>query len=266
MSTATCAIDWPKKYDVLGVNVSATSYADATRAIIEAAQARVPAVVSLHAVHAVVTASGDEQLRDKVNQFELIGPDGQPVRWALNLLYGAKLKERVYGPHLTLWLCEAAAREGVGVFLYGGANDQVLDKLEHNLCEKYPGLQIVGRYCPPFRPLTDEEDAAVVQQINESGAGLVFIGLGCPKQDHWAADHRDRIHAVQVCVGAAFDFHAGSKRMAPAWMQRRGLEWLFRLCEEPKRLWKRYLVTNTVFVSKLVWQFTRQIFVSPRSN
>jgi N-acetylglucosaminyldiphosphoundecaprenol N-acetyl-beta-D-mannosaminyltransferase len=123
------------------------------------------------------------------------------------------------------------------------------------LIQKFPRLRIAGAEAPPFRRLTPEEDEAMVQRINASGAGLVFIGLGCPKQDHFAADHMDHIQAVQVCVGAAFDFHAGNKRTAPAWMQRRGLEWLFRLFQEPRRLWKRYLVTNTLFLVKLARQW-----------
>jgi N-acetylglucosaminyldiphosphoundecaprenol N-acetyl-beta-D-mannosaminyltransferase len=119
----------------------------------------------------------------------------------------------------------------------------------------FPGLIIVGAEAPPFRALTPEEDEQMVERINASGAGLLFIGLGCPKQDHFAADHAGRIQAVQLCVGAAFDFHAGNKRTAPAWMQRRGLEWMFRLCQEPRRLWKRYLVTNTLFLYKLCRQW-----------
>jgi exopolysaccharide biosynthesis WecB/TagA/CpsF family protein len=210
----------------------------------------VPSVVACHAVHAVVTSSDDPVLRDKVNDFEMITPDGQPVRWALNWVHGAGLAERVYGPELMLRLCGAAAREGIGIYLYGGT-DPILEQLRAALLARFPELHISGWEAPPFRALTEEEDRAVVKRINNSGAGLVFIGLGCPKQDHFAADHKDRIAAVQVCVGAAFDFHAGVKPTAPPWMQRRGLEWVFRLVQEPRRLWKRYLVTNTRFVLKL---------------
>src|SRR5262249_55165711 len=147
------------------------------------------AVVSLHAVHAVVTASGDPALRAKVNQFELVAPDGQPVRWALNWLYAARLKERVYGPELMLRLCRAAADREVPVYLYGGA-EQVTRRLVAALLAREPRLKIAGYEAPPFRPLTPEEDAAMVARIERSGAGLVFIGLGCPKQDHFAHDHR----------------------------------------------------------------------------
>jgi N-acetylglucosaminyldiphosphoundecaprenol N-acetyl-beta-D-mannosaminyltransferase len=245
---------WPAKRNLFGVEVTSTTYDDAVEVILQAAQNRQPAVVSLHAVHAVVTASDDLALREKVNRFQMIAPDGQPVRWALNWLYGAGLKDRVYGPELTLRLCRAAADHGVPIYLYG-SSPEVIESLCRNLRQMFPRLIIAGAEAPPFRPLSPEEDAAMVERINASGAGLVFIGLGCPKQDHFAADHAQQIRGVQVCVGAAFDFHAGNKLTAPAWMQRRGLEWLFRLWQEPRRLWKRYLVTNTLFLLKLARQW-----------
>jgi exopolysaccharide biosynthesis WecB/TagA/CpsF family protein len=168
----------------------------------------------------------------------------------MNLLHGTRLPERVYGPELTLRLCRRAAEEGISIYLFGGSPD-VLEQLKANLERRFPGLFIAGSESPPFRRLTPEEDAAIVDRINASGARLVFIGLGCPKQDVFAFEHRTTIHAVQVCVGAAFDFHAGAKKIAPAWMQRLGLEWLFRLIQEPRRLWRRYLVTNSIFLRKL---------------
>jgi len=259
------ALKWPKKYDLFGVQVSATTYEEATDAIIEAARAGVPATVSLHAAHAVVTASGDPALREAVNTFQIVASDGQPVRWALNLLHRTGLRDRVYGPELTLRLCRAAAEHGVPIYLYG-SSPQVIESLKKNLVAKYPGLQVAGAESPPFRPLTPQEDDEMVRRINESGAGIVFVGLGCPKQDWFAYEHRDRINAVQVCVGAAFDFHAGNKKMAPPWMQRHGLEWLFRLCEEPRRLWRRYLVTNTIFASKLGVSLVGQMFKNVRKR
>jgi N-acetylglucosaminyldiphosphoundecaprenol N-acetyl-beta-D-mannosaminyltransferase len=150
-----------------------------------------------------------------------------------------------------LRLCRRAAEEGVSIYLYGGG-PEVLNKLQDNLRRECPGLQIAGSESPPFRELTAAEDDSVVERINASGAGLVFIGLGCPKQDLFAYDHRERLRGVQLCVGAAFDFHAGAKPMAPQWMQRSGLEWLFRLIHEPRRLFRRYLVTNSIFVAKTV--------------
>jgi len=251
------SIRWPRKCDLFGVQVSATTYDEVSDAILKAARAGVPAVTSFHAVSSVVTASSDPELRKAVNSFQIVGPDGQPVRWALNLLHRAGLRDNVAGPDMMLRLCQRAATEGVPIYLYGGSPNAV-DALRANLTDKFPGLRIAGAESPPYRPLSAEEDEAVVRRINQSGAGIVFIGLGCPKQDRFAHEHRDRIDAVQVCVGAAFDFHAGTKRRAPKWMQRRGLEWLFRLVQEPRRLWRRYLVTNTVFLTKLALALPRR--------
>jgi len=243
---------WPRKVDVLGVQVSVTNYQEATDAVIEAARRHEPALVACQAVHAVVTASCDPDLREKLNGFDLVTPDGQPVRWAMNLLHGVGLSERVYGPELMLHLCRSAADNGVSVYLYGGS-PEVIERLRERLPGICPGLQIAGAESPPFRALSPAEDEATVERINASGAGLLFLGLGCPKQDLFAHAHRKTIRAVQVCVGAAFDFHAGVKPMAPAWMQRHGLEWFFRLAHEPRRLWKRYLVTNTIFLARLFY-------------
>jgi N-acetylglucosaminyldiphosphoundecaprenol N-acetyl-beta-D-mannosaminyltransferase len=256
------AFAWPSKFDVLGIGVSPTNYHEASSVIVGAAKRGLRGVVSCHAVHSIITAAGDPALRNKVNTFDMITPDGQPVRWALNLLHGLKLRDRVYGPALMLELCREATAEEVPIYLYGGS-PQVVELLRSNLGQAFPGLRIVGSESPPYRELTPEEDAAMVGRINASGARLVFVGLGCPKQDHFAFDHRDRIDAIQLCVGAAFDFHAGAKRVAPAWMQRCGLEWLFRLIQEPRRLWRRYLVTNTLFVAKLAAALGRKLLGRP---
>ena len=237
---------WPPKLDLFGIGVTPTCYTDAVDVILRAARGGAGGVVDLMPVHGLITAARDASFRRRVNGFELVAPDGQPVRWALNRFHNAGLSDRVYGPELMLRLCRAAAEQGVGVYLYGGT-PEVLDTLKNGLAERFPRLRIAGAESPPFRALTAEEDAAVVERMNDSGAGVVFLGVGCPKQEVFAAEHRDRLRAVQVCVGAAFDFHAGAKRMAPPWMQRRGLEWLFRLWQEPGRLWRRYLVTNTIF-------------------
>jgi exopolysaccharide biosynthesis WecB/TagA/CpsF family protein len=248
------ALHWPEKKDLLGVPISATTYHEAVEAIIAAAKLRRPALVSAYAVHAVVTAARDPELKAKAEEFDIIVPDGQPVRWALNLLYRVGLPSNVRGTTLTWKLCERAAQEGVSVYFYGSA-PEVVEKMCANMARRIPGFRLAGSESPPFRPLTAEEDAETVRRINDSGAGIVFIGLGAPKQDHFAFDHRDRIQAVQVCVGAAFDFHAGNKTEAPLWMQRSGLEWLYRLWQEPRRLWKRYLVTNTLFLKMLTQQW-----------
>jgi exopolysaccharide biosynthesis WecB/TagA/CpsF family protein len=247
---------WPQKLDVYGVGISRTTYDEAVAAILQAALRRDAAIVACYAVHAVVTAGRDPELRRQANSFDMITPDGQPVRWAMNLLYGAALKDRVYGPELTLRICRGAAEQGVRVYLLGGT-PAVLAALSANLMGQCPGLQIAGTEAPPFRELSPEEDEAMVRRIEASGAGIVLVGLGCPKQDLFAFAHRDRIRAVQVCVGAAFDFHAGAKKMAPRWMQRWGLEWLFRLATEPRRLWRRYLTTNTLFLINLCASLAR---------
>jgi exopolysaccharide biosynthesis WecB/TagA/CpsF family protein len=252
---------WPRKVDLFGLGMSITTYEEAVGVVLRAAAEGVPGMVSCQAVHAVVTACGDADLLEKANAFDLVTPDGQPVRWAMNLLHGARLTDRVYGPELMLRLCRGAAAASIPIYLYGGSPD-VAQRLPDSLRGLFPDLRIVGTESPPYRALTPEEDAALVERIRASGARLVFIGLGCPKQDLFAYQHRRSIDAVQVCVGAAFDFHAGAKKMAPAFMQRNGLEWLYRLSQEPSRLWKRYLVTNSIFLAK----FARAMWHRRRSG
>ena len=249
-------IKWPTKYDLFGVQVSATHYDEVAARTFEAVEKKKSSVISCQAVHAIVSSSTDPLLLRKVNTFQIVAPDGQPVRWALNLLYGTQLKDRVYGPELMLRLCRRAAQEDKSVYLYGSTSD-VIEALAANLTRSFPQLKIAGAESPPFRALSEAEKLGDVQRINDSGAGIVFIGLGCPKQDLFAFEQAERIQAVQVCVGAAFDFHAGLTKMAPSWMQRNGLEWLFRLCQEPRRMWRRYLITNTQFLHKFVFQWTR---------
>jgi N-acetylglucosaminyldiphosphoundecaprenol N-acetyl-beta-D-mannosaminyltransferase len=250
------AIVWPEKRDVFGVQMSVTTYDETVDLILEAARLRVPATVSFHSVYSVITTSNDPQMRSKVNTFEIVAPDGQPVRWALNLLHGTRLPDRVCGPDTMFRLCRRSAEEGVSVYLYGGAPD-VLEELQAKLKAQFPGLRLAGAYSPPFRPLTPDEDDAAVRAINLSGAGMVFLGLGYPKQDLFAYDHRGRILAVQLCVGAAFDFHAGRTPRAPCWMQQLGLEWCHRLVQEPRRLWRRYLLGNTRFLLKFALALLR---------
>jgi N-acetylglucosaminyldiphosphoundecaprenol N-acetyl-beta-D-mannosaminyltransferase len=169
---------------------------------------------------------------------------------------GFRDQRRVSGPDLMWALCERCAAEGLPIYCYG-SSDQTLVLLAQRLQAAFPGLQ-VAMESPPFRPLSVEEDAAAVDRINASGAGLVFVGLGCPKQERWMAEHRGRVHAVMLGVGAAFDFHAGTVARAPQWMQRTGLEWLHRLVSEPRRLWRRYLTTNSVFIWKAACQLLRR--------
>jgi exopolysaccharide biosynthesis WecB/TagA/CpsF family protein len=243
-------LSWPQKRDVFGVGVSVCDIESASGAVIEAAKGRQSAVVSCFSVHALVSASNDAALNSKTNQFEMITPDGQPVRWALNLLHRASLHVPVTGRALTEAVCARAAAEGVGIYIYG-SSPATLERFHAGLLRNFPSLRIVGEESPPFRALTPEEDAAVIDRINSSGAGIVLHGLGCPKQDEFAFAHRGQIHAVQMCVGAVFDFIAGTKPVAPRWMQRYGLEWLHRLSSEPRRLFVRYATTNTQYGWKL---------------
>ena len=203
-------------------------------------------------VHSVVTASQDATFHEVINAADMATPDGAPVAWMLRQL-GFSQQQRINGPDLMWKYCAEAATRRESIFLYGGTPD-TLALLQDRLCAAFPGLEIAGAYSPPFRTLTAEEETAAIRLINDSGAGTVWVSLGCPKQEKWMASHRGTIHAVMIGVGAAFDYHAGTIRRAPLWMQYAGLEWLYRLASEPRRLWKRYLVTNTVFVVLAVRQ------------
>lgn len=243
------------KGNVLGVLVDAVDYNAAVERIIMAAKARQPYAVSALAVHGVMTGVKSDEHRYRLNHFDLIVPDGQPVRWALNILHGAKLPDRVYGPTLTLKLCERAAAEGLPVYFYG-SKPEVLDALTANLTARFPGLQIAGAHPSRFRKTTAAEKQVIATDIRESGAALVFVGLGCPRQEVWAYEYRELLSVPAVAVGAAFDFHAGLLPQAPPWMQRAGLEWLFRLIQEPGRLWRRYLLLNPAYVTLFLLQLT----------
>jgi len=236
----------PGKLDVLGVMVSHAGPDDVADCIMEWAAVRRPAIVDFMPVHGLIEARRPERI-DAMNQFDIVACDGQPVRWAMNKLHHAGIAQRVYGPTCMATICERCAKEGVSIYLYG-SSPEVIDVLCRELPARYEGLQIAGAESPPYRPLTQDEEAEMIERVNASGAGVMFLGIGCPKQEDFAFKHRDDIRAVQMCVGAAFDFHAGTLDMAPQWMQQRGLEWLYRLCKEPRRLWKRYVKTNSAFL------------------
>jgi N-acetylglucosaminyldiphosphoundecaprenol N-acetyl-beta-D-mannosaminyltransferase len=251
-------MNWPAKKNLFGVKVSATTYHEVVRSIISAAQRHESAVATFLPVHGIVTAVQEPEFLAHINDCEIVAPDGQPVRWALNFFHKAGLDDRVYGPHTMKRICLRAAQSEVGVYLYG-STPAVLKKLHAKLMDWFPTLKIVGMEAPPFRPLTEAENNEACQRMNQSGAGIVFIGLGCPRQEAFAHSNRDKVQAVQCCVGAAFDFHAGTKPMAPAFLQKRGLEWLFRLTQEPSRLWKRYLVTNSIYVGLCVMEMIKSV-------
>jgi len=234
---------------ILGTRIDPTSYAAATEQILAWARAGESRVVCAANVHTVMEAHDAPSFQKLLNDADLNTPDGMPLVWALRAL-GVKGQTRVYGPDLTLAVCAAA---DVPVGFYGGT-PAVLEKLLANFRQQFPKLQIVYASAPPFHAVMPAEDVAA---IAASGARILFVGLGCPKQERWMMEHRGRIPAVMLGVGAAFDFHAGNVRQAPRWMMRAGLEWLFRLLMEPRRLWRRYFKHNPRFVGRFLWQLLR---------
>ncbi len=241
------------KQNLLGVLVDAVDYEAAVERIIGAARERKPCSVSALAVHGLMTGVQDSVHRHRLNHLDLVCPDGQPVRWALNRLYDTKLNDRVYGPKLALKVCERAAQEKLPVYLYGSRPD-VLEALAHRLRSRLPGLLIAGMQPSRFRHLSPAEKAEIVRQICDSKAAIVLVGLGCPRQEVWVYEFRNDLSMPLLAVGAAFDFHAGLMPQAPGALQNMGLEWLFRLVHEPKRLWKRYLVLNPLYMVLITLQ------------
>ena len=244
------------KRNVVGVMVDVVDYDGAVNRIVDAARRGHPLAVSALAVHGVMTGVLDESHRYRLNHLDLVCPDGQPVRWALNWLHRAGLPDRVYGPNLTLRVCDQAARESLPIYLYG-SRPEVLERLGRNLENRFPGLHIAGSQPSRFRALSAEEKTEVVRQIADSGARIVFVGLGCPRQEVWVYEHRDLLPMPLIAVGAAFDFHAGRVAQAPERLQRAGLEWLFRLLQDPWRLWRRYLLLSPHYLMLLLLQVTR---------
>ncbi len=244
------------KRNILGINVSVIDYEGAVAAIVKAAEDLKPLKVSALAVHGVMTGALDRVHRYRLNSFDLVTPDGQPVRWALNLLHGAGLRDRVRGPDLTLKVCEEAARRGLPVYLYGSRNE-VLEKFKALLMRKYPDLRIAGSRPSLFRRSTDAEKKTIAEEIRNSGARIVLVGLGCPRQEVWVYEYATLLPLPALAVGAAFDFHAGFLSEAPRAMGDHGLEWLYRLVQEPRRLWRRYILLNPAFLAMLFAQFAQ---------
>jgi N-acetylglucosaminyldiphosphoundecaprenol N-acetyl-beta-D-mannosaminyltransferase len=231
---------------VLGVPLTAQTYASGTSRLIEAAASHEPLRAHFCTVHSLVEASRDPALLGVFESADMVAMDGVPLVWVARHR-GRRSAERVCGPDTMLTVCDEGRRSGLRHFLLGGAPG-VAETLADRLSTQFPGLTIVGTLSPPFRALTDAEDAALVAEVNATSPDVVWIGLGSPKQEFWAASHAAAIPAVLLPVGAAFDFHSGRIRRAPRWMQRTGLEWLFRLAMDPRRLLGRYVVTNSKFV------------------
>lgn len=236
----------PKYRHILGTRIDATSYEDATRKIISLAKEGESCYVCAANVHMVMEAFDDPEFMQIVNGAVLVTPDGMPLVWGLRKLK-IETAIRVYGPTLTLHVCESAANSDIPVALYGGTEES-LAAFTAFLHDRFPGIRVVCGIAPPFRPLTVEEDDAYTRQIIASGARILLVGIGCPKQERWMAEHTAKIPAVMLGVGAAFDFHSGRVKQAPTLLQGMGFEWLYRLCMEPRRLWKRYLKHNPRFV------------------
>jgi len=241
------------KKNVIGVLVDAVDYDASISEIINAAHQKEALDVSALAVHGVLTGVLDSEQKYRLNSFDLLVPDGQPVRWALNWLYGTRLSDRVYGPDLTLKLCREAARQGLPVYFYG-STPEILTALERYLKVEFPDLQICGMSPSKFRRTSESEKCEIVSKIKGSGAAIAFVGLGCPRQEVWAYEYKKELSIPIVSVGAAFAFHAGAMPQAPQWMQRNGLEWVFRLSCEPRRLWRRYLLLNPLYLALLFLQ------------
>jgi N-acetylglucosaminyldiphosphoundecaprenol N-acetyl-beta-D-mannosaminyltransferase len=241
---------------IIGTQVDPTSYTAATAQILGWAQKRESRYVCIANVHVVMEAYDSPAFQAQVNAADLVTPDGMPLVWALRRM-GFPAQNRVYGPDLMIKVIEQAAVEKIPVGFLGG-RPEVLKELVTRLQARVPALDVCYHFSPPFRPILPEEDAQMTAEINNSGTRILFVGLGCPRQEAWMADHAGKIESVMLGVGAAFDFHAGAVRQAPPWMQNIGLEWLFRFAQEPRRLAHRYLYHNPRFmlllIRQLLWQ------------
>jgi N-acetylglucosaminyldiphosphoundecaprenol N-acetyl-beta-D-mannosaminyltransferase len=254
-------MDASRKHSILGVMIDAVDYRAAVDAITRAAREQRPYAVSALAVHGTMTGVLDPIQRYRLNSCELIVPDGQPVRWALNWLHKTQLQDRVYGPRLTLEVLARAAEEGLSVYLYG-STAEVIARLRGVLAERFPQMRIAGAEPSRFRTLTIEERDQLVGRIQASGARILLAGLGCPRQEIFAYEMRGLLNMPVLAIGAAFPFIAGTLAQAPAWMQARGLEWVYRLMREPARLWKRYALLNPAYLTLLMLQRFRFAFDS----
>jgi N-acetylglucosaminyldiphosphoundecaprenol N-acetyl-beta-D-mannosaminyltransferase len=242
--------------EILGMRVDSTTYEGATSTIMAWALIPGSRYVCIANVHMAMEAYDSREFAEVVNGADLVTADGMPLVWALRRL-GVKDAQRVCGPELMPYVLRAAAERGMPIGLYGGSSPRFLRQLVNVIREEFPGIEIAFSYSPPFRTLTEEEDRKVDQAISKSGARVLFVGLGCPKQERWMAAHRSGLSCTMLGVGAAFDFLAGIKPIAPTWMKRLGLEWLYRLASEPRRLWKRYLKQNPRFVTLIILQLAK---------
>lgn len=257
-------MEYPIKKKIFSVEVTCTTYTESIKKIKEAVINGEPCIVDYMPVHGLMLACEDDKYNKELKAFDMICPDGQPVRWAMNIFHNTNLKDTVCGPISTIKICDMAAKERIKIGFYGSTN-LVLSRLCLNLKKMFRNLDIVYVESPPYRMLNEVEEEYTINRINESGVEILFLGLGCPKQEKFAVKNKYKIKPVMLCVGAAFDFHAGTLKRSPIWMTEVGLEWLYRLIVEPRRLMVRYLKYNTKFVIKLVkaWcivKFKRKIY------
>jgi len=236
-----------EKVNVLGINFAVVDYDSASDIIVRAANDNQPFSVFALPVHGIIESHSDNQMREATNAASMIVPDGQPVRWCMNHFHKVGLTDRVYGPTLTLHVLKKANALGLRVFLYGGKSEETVRNFSAFILDKYPNVKICGTY----REDDPAADTLTPEMINETKPHIVLVGRGCPRQEKWITKNQAHVNAAMMAVGAAFSFHAGETAQAPRWMQNRGLEWLHRLLTEPRRLWKRYLVTNTMFLCLL---------------
>lgn len=240
-------------FKVFHPNYCALSCEEAAAVIVSHAKMRNSYGVTALAVHGLVESLREPSLNAKINNIHMIVPDGQPVVWALNSLYKVNIPFKIPGPTLTLEVLKQSNEYKLKVFLFGSTAD-TLEKFKSYIETTYDSLEVCGVHEDRFRDATEEEDAADIEKINASGANIVLVGRGCPRQEHWVADHVGKVNSAMMAVGAAFDYHAGKLDRAPYWMQKYGLEWFYRLIQEPGRLWKRYLVTNSIFIYRFAKQ------------
>jgi N-acetylglucosaminyldiphosphoundecaprenol N-acetyl-beta-D-mannosaminyltransferase len=255
---ATGASDSVRTRELLGIPLAIVDYEGAMDAMDRLVAERRAGYVCAAPVHAVMVAQEDGAMRTALRDATLVVPDGMPLVWALKQL-GEPLHSRVYGPELMRRYCDRCAERGHRVWLYGGRDEEALDALVENLRNRHPGIDIVGGYSPPFRELTEDEERELVECINDDRPDVLWAGIGVPKQEKWMAHMRARLEVPVMCgVGAAFDFHSGRIPQAPEWMQERGLEWAYRVSQEPRRLLPRYLYYNPRFVAAFVRQLARE--------
>jgi len=247
-----------RRREILGIPMALTDYEGAMDVMDEMVQRRERGWVCAAAVHSVMVARDDELMRRALTDATITVPDGMPIVWAANML-GEHLPNRVYGPELMRRYCTRSVERGHRVWLYGGRDQGALVQLALNLRRKHPGIRIVGGYSPPFRSLSEEEEDAIAGQVNEARPDVLWVGIGVPKQEKWMVRMRERLEVPVMCaVGAAFDFHAERVSQAPLWMQERGLEWTYRIAQEPRRLLPRYLYTNPRFMLGFARQYLHE--------